>query len=172
MFISVTQSHSQSALSTSCLLQPSGHCMPMPVVCSVSRPSRFLRIRFALVFFYNLPQLMAGNLMDEGIAKVSDRNYQVRVLPGPNVFTCDSIDQVSVPDLLQGVCRPLDVKVVKSASIIFDVHLGIFECVSANVIGQHVAKGNLAELPPPLAFANIPPETSKVDIIIHNTGDD
>ena len=114
---------------------------------------------------------MAGNLMDEGIAKVSDRNYQVRVLPEPNVFTCDSIDQVSVPDFLQGVCRPLDIKVVKSASVIFDVHLGIVECGSANVIGQHVAKGNLAELPPPLAFANIPPETSKVDIIIHNTGD-
>ena len=109
--------------------------------------------------------------MDEGIAKVSDRNYQVRVLPEPNVFTCDSIDQVSVPDFLQGVCRPLDIKVVKSASVIFDVHLGIVERGSANVIGQHVAKGNLAELPPPLAFANIPPETSKVDIIIHNTGD-
>ena len=103
--------------------------------------------------------------MDEGIAKVSDRNYQARV-----VFMCDSIDQVSIPDFLQGVCRPLDTKVVKSASVIFDVHIGIVECGSAHVIVQHVAKGELAEPPPPLAFANIPPETSKVDIIIHNTG--
>ena len=109
--------------------------------------------------------------MDEGIAQVADRNYQVRVLPQPSIFANDSVEHVCVPDFLEGVSRPLDTKNVKSASIIFDAHISIPECGSACSIGNYVAQGKFAEVPPPLRFASIPPETSKVDIIIHNTGD-
>ncbi|CAE7237146.1 unnamed protein product [Symbiodinium sp. CCMP2592] len=114
---------------------------------------------------------MTGKIMDEGIASVGGRNFQVRMLAEPDVFTKDSADQFSIPDFLAGVCRPLDTKDVKSASVIVDAHVGITECGSANTIGNHVAIGDLGQLPLPLRFPTIPPETSKVDIIIQNMSD-
>ena len=109
--------------------------------------------------------------MDEGIASVGGRNFQVRMLAEPDVFTKDSADQVSIPDFLAGVCRPLDTKDVKSASVVVDAHIGISECGSASTIGKHVAAGDFSQLPLPLRFPTIPPETSKVDIIIQNMSD-
>ena len=109
--------------------------------------------------------------MDEGIASVGGRNYQVRMLAQPDIFTKDSADHCSIPEFLAGVCRSLDTKAVKSASVIVDAHIGISECGSANTVGKHVAGGGLSELPLPLRFPTIPPETSKVDIIIQNMGD-
>ena len=109
--------------------------------------------------------------MDEGIASVGGRNFHVRMLAEPDVFTKDSADQVSIPDFLAGVCRPLDTKDVKSASVIVDAHIGISECGSASTIGKHVAAGDFSQLPLPLRFPTIPPETSKVDIIIQNMSD-
>ena len=116
-------------------------------------------------------QPMSGRLLDEGMNQVSDRRWQVKVLPHPDISTNDSGDRVTISDFLAGVCRRLDCKAVKSASVIMDSHVGIVECGSANTIGKLVAEGKLAELPPPLRFSNMPPATSKVDIIIENTGD-
>ncbi|CAE7252415.1 unnamed protein product, partial [Symbiodinium necroappetens] len=95
----------------------------------------------------------------------------VRMLAQPDIFTKDSADHCSIPEFLAGVCRSLDTKAVKSASVIVDAHIGISECGSANTVGKHVAGGGLSELPLPLRFPTIPPETSKVDIIIQNMGD-
>ena len=114
---------------------------------------------------------MSGRLLDEGMNQVSDRRWQVKVLPHPDISTNDSGDRVTISDFLAGVCRPLDCKAVKSASVIMDSHVGIVECGSANTLGKLVAEGKLAELPPPIRFSDMPPATSKVDIIIENTGD-
>ena len=114
---------------------------------------------------------MSGRLLDEGMNQGSDRRWQIKVLPHPDISTNDSGDRVTMSDFLAGVCRPLDCKAVKSASVIMDSHVGIMECGSANTLGKLVAEGKLAELPPPIRFSDIPPATSKVDIIIENTGD-
>ena len=96
--------------------------------------------------------------MDEGIASVGGRNFHVRMLAEPDVFTKDSADQVSIPDFLAGVCRPLDTKDVKSASVIVDAHIGISECGSASTIGKHVAGGDFSQL---LLPSDFPPSRRK-----------
>ncbi|CAE7505928.1 unnamed protein product, partial [Symbiodinium microadriaticum] len=69
---------------------------------------------------------MSGRLLDEGMNQVSDRRWQVKVLPHPDISTSDSGDRVTISDFLAGVRRPLDCKAVKSASVI--THVGIVEC--------------------------------------------
>ena len=98
--------------------------------------------------------------MDEGIASVGGRNFQVRMLAEADVFTKDSADQVSIPDFLTGVCRPLDTTDVKSASVIVivDAHIGISECGSASTIGKHVAGGDFSQL---LLPSDFPPSRRK-----------
>ena len=77
---------------------------------------------------------------------------------------------VTIPEYLEGVCRPLD-KSIKSVAVLFDAHIGIPECGRASSIGQLITAGQLSELPLPLRFRTMPPDTAKVDIIIENTGD-
>ena len=146
-------------------------------VCQVASPKHPMPCLLSLSWHTKHPsspvhfQPMSGRLLDEGMNQVSDRRWQVKVLPHPDISTNDSGDRVTISDFLAGVCRRLDRKAVKSASVIMDSHVGIVECGSANTIGKLVAEGKLAELPPPLRFSNMPPATSKVDIIIENTGD-
>ena len=113
---------------------------------------------------------MSGSLLDEGMKKVSDGKWVVNMPAKPYTQHNNAEGHVTIPEYLEGVCRPLD-KSIKSVAVLFDAHIGIPECGRASSIGQLITAGQLSELPLPLRFRTMPPDTAKVDIIIENTGD-
>ena len=58
----------------------------------------------------------------------------------------------------------------KSATVVFDAHISMGECGRASVIGDAVARGDLADLPQQLQFNKDLPASAKVEII--NTSGD
>ena len=77
----------------------------------------------------------------------------------------------SIADFLGGVCRPLDPQAVKSVAVLFDAHVSISEFGSTSTLTKLVAENKMAELPHPVHFPSVLPETAKLDIIVDNTGD-
>ena len=113
---------------------------------------------------------MSGSLLDEGMNKVSDGKWVVNMPAKPYTQHNNAEGHVTIPQYLEGVCRPLD-KSIKSVAVLFNAHIGIPECGRASTIGQLITAGQLSELPLPLRFRAMPPDTAKVDILIENTGD-
>ncbi|CAE7926624.1 unnamed protein product [Symbiodinium sp. KB8] len=108
-------------------------------------------------------------IVDEA-PNVSDGKWVVNMPAKPYTQHNNAEGHVTIPEYLESVCRPLD-KSIKSVAVLFDAHIGIPECGRASSIGQLITAGQLSELPLPLRFRTMPPDTAKVDIIIENTGD-
>ena len=114
---------------------------------------------------------MSGNLLDGAMAQVSEKGWNVRMLPNPSTFAKEHEGHVSIADFLGGVCRPLDPQAVKSVAVLFDAHVSISEFGSTSTLTKLVAENKMAELPHPVHFPSVLPETAKLDIIVDNTGD-
>ena len=90
---------------------------------------------------------MSGNLLDGAMGQVSEKGWNVRMLPSPSTCAKEHEGHVSVADFLGGVCRPLDPQAVKSVSILFDAHVNISEFGSTSTLTKLVAENKVSELP-------------------------
>ena len=109
---------------------------------------------------------MAGALLDEAIAQVGSKQWNLRPLQEATAGIKACSEPITLSDFIDGACRPL-AKGIKSIHVLFNAHLGIPSCGDAQKLGDTVSGCRFADLPLPLSFKVEVPRQTKMDFISH-----
>ena len=120
--------------------------------------------------YVSVEAVMSGRVMDMAIAHVGGKQWSLQYLQEPRCGPCAPTSPLSLTDFLQGACRPLK-KGVKSVSVLFDAHIALPEFGGVPAVGEMFASNRLQELPASIKLRSPIPSSTKVDVIIYNSGD-
>eukprot|EP00438_Fugacium_kawagutii_P017687 Skav211284 [mRNA] locus=scaffold2429:143489:145378:+ [translate_table: standard] len=109
--------------------------------------------------------------MDEAIAELGTKHWQLDLLPKPVCGVVESPNMITVSNFAQDACRPLS-RNIKSIQVLFDVHIAVQGVNDVEGIGKLVAEKKFDELPPTIKFKATVPAESKVDIIVSKSDND